>query len=67
MSQLFAGDRVQWTETKSGRTLTGVLIEQRRGTNVPWKVWAVRAPNGTEHEVHSDRLQPAKKPRPSVF
>ena len=53
------GERVSWFDHWRQVHQTGVIVGVRRSSSNPWNVAVVRLSNGTEVEVHPERLESA--------
>lgn len=63
MTEPKPGAAVSFIDAWRHERKTGIVIEERRSSRNPWKVVVVRLPNGTEVEVHLDRLESAGENR----
>jgi hypothetical protein len=59
MIQPVPGQRVSFLDDWRQEARTGVVMALRRSTANPWRVAIVRLTDGTEMEVHPDRLESA--------
>jgi hypothetical protein len=57
MIQPVAGQRVSFFDDWRQEAATGVVLDLRRSSANPWRVAVVRLTDGTEVEVHPDRLE----------
>lgn len=55
-----AGERVRFRDPREGRWVDGEVLDYRRSSKFPWKVYVIRLDDGREVEVHPDRLEGAK-------
>jgi len=59
MKQPIPGEAVSFCDPWRLEGINGVMVDIRRSATKPWRVAIVRLHNGTEVEVHPDRLEPA--------
>ena len=58
MNQATCGEVVSWFDDWVQERKTGTVIDVRRSSRNPWRVAILRLQDGTDVEVHPDRVVP---------